>query len=160
MKVKMNKIDPSVSSIMDGKHRLPVRVYYEDTDSGGVVYYANYLKYAERARTEMLRGLGFAHADIMRERGTVFVVRHCEIDYQHSAWLDEELEIRTAIEAIGGASLTLKQWVYRGGEELVAMKIKLVCMKLEGKGTTRIPDDIRQALDGYILRVGEVEHGK
>ncbi|MDP6925659.1 MAG: tol-pal system-associated acyl-CoA thioesterase [Rhodospirillales bacterium] len=156
----MNKMDKPGGTLSAESHSYQVRVYYEDTDAAGIVFYANYLKYAERARTEMLRGLGFAHADIMRERGTVFVVRHCEIDYQHSAWLDEELEIRTAIEAIGGASLTLKQWVYRGGEELVAMKIKLVCMKLEGKGTTRIPDDIRQALDGYILRVGEVEHGK
>ena len=141
-------------------HTYPVRVYYEDTDAAGIVFYANYLKYAERARTEMLRDIGFAHADIMRERGAVFGVRHCEVDYMQSAWLDEELEIRTAVDKIGGASLALKQWVYRGDEELVAIDIKLVCMKLGGKGATRIPDDVRQALNLYVNNVGEGEDGK
>ncbi len=156
----MNKLDKKSGTLNTAIHSYPVRVYYEDTDAAGIVFYANYLKYAERARTEMLRELGFAHAEIMRDRNAVFAVRHCEIDYKQSAWLDEELEIRTAIQSIGGASLTMKQWVYRGDEELVEIDIKLVCIKLDGNGATRIPDDIRQALNNHLTQVGDNEHGK
>src|SRR5712671_6087187 len=86
-------------------HRFGLRVYYEDTDAGGVVYYANYLKFAERARTEMLRHVGFEQEALRRTTGRVFAVRHCSADYLAPARLDDELVVETRLTALGGASL-------------------------------------------------------
>ena len=84
----------------------PARVYYEDTDAGGVVYYANYLKFLERARTEWLRALGFDQRDLMRDAGILFAVRHVEIDYLLPARFDDELRIEAAVERASKVSLT------------------------------------------------------
>src|ERR1700742_3787402 len=93
------------------------RVYYEDTDTGGIVYYANYLKFAERARTEVLRDLGITQRILMDEEGVAFAVRRCEVDYLVPARLDDELEVRTALRALGAASLDLDQAIYRVTDE-------------------------------------------
>jgi acyl-CoA thioester hydrolase len=91
----------------------PVRVYYEDTDAGGVVYYANYLKFMERARTEWLRGLGFDQERIRFELNRVFVVRHASVDYRAPARLDDLLDVKTTLSRLGGASLEFSHQVIR-----------------------------------------------
>ncbi len=85
-------------------HRQAIRVYFEDTDAAGIVYYANYLKFAERARTDMLRDFGVSHADMMKRDGLVLVVRRCEIDYLKPARLDDLLTVETEVAKLGGAS--------------------------------------------------------
>lgn len=126
----------------DGAYVFPVRVYYEDTDAGGVVYYANYLKFAERARTEMLRGLGAESSNIMKSDGIVLAVHHCAADYLKPARLDDMLKVHTRITKVGGASLHLDQKITRDGEDLVSMKVRLVCMTMAG-GSARLPKNLR-----------------
>src|SRR5271154_3855573 len=93
---------------------FPIRIYYEDTDAGGIVYHANYLKFAERARTELLRSLGHDHHQVLKEHGLILVVRHIEIDYQAPSRLDDLLEVRTEAVSVGNTSVGLNQAVYRG----------------------------------------------
>src|SRR3954452_4635769 len=92
-------------------HVHPIRVYFEDTDAGGMVYYANYLKFAERARTEMLRSAGISHAEMVADDGLMRVVRRVAAEYRRSAGLDDELEIETRVDECSGATLSLKQVV-------------------------------------------------
>jgi acyl-CoA thioester hydrolase len=127
-------------------HRFPVRVYYEDTDSGGIVYYANYLKFAERARTEMLRDLGVNHADMVERSGVGFSVRYCEVEYLRPARLDDLLEVVTRVTGVGGAVLELEQIVLRAGDEAARLHIKLACLNRSGR-PVRLPDGIRAALE-------------
>src|SRR5690348_18172653 len=98
-------------AIRDGQHHFPLRVYYEDTDAGGVVYHANYLRFAERARTEALRVMGIPHAELVERHGMMFMVRRAEVDYVRPARPDDSLVIETETLAIGGASLSLRQTV-------------------------------------------------
>ncbi len=126
-------------------HILGVRVYYEDTDAGGIVYHANYLKFAERARTEMIRELGVESSRQMDAEGIVFAVHHCSADYLKPARLDEELEVHSWIVKVGGASVHFKQNVMRDGEDVVCMKIRVVCMDSKGR-SARIPKDVRAIL--------------
>lgn len=126
-------------------HRQAVRVYFEDTDAGGIVYYANYLKFAERARTEMLRDLGISHAAMMKQDGLILVVRRCEIDYLKSAKLDDLLTIETELAKLGGASVDLRQRVLRDGDVLAELKVLVVCIGQDGR-PARIPDYVRGAL--------------
>jgi acyl-CoA thioester hydrolase len=128
----MNGNPPSIA--LDGRHRYAVRVYYEDTDAGGVVYHATYLRFAERARTEALRDAGIAHADLVQRFTLMFVVRHLEVDYLRSARLDDSLTVVTEPLAVGGASVTLRQDV-RGPEGSYAvLTVRLACVKPgEGK---------------------------
>ena len=133
----------------EGAHRFPLRVYYEDTDAAGIVYYANYLRYAERARTEMLRISGFASSEIMAELGIALGVRHCAVDYLRPARLDDALEVETRVTKVGGASVELRQVVWRGGDELVAMDLKLGCMSLDGR-PQRLPQGVRDILNQHL----------
>jgi acyl-CoA thioester hydrolase len=136
--------------IEDKTFVLPVRVYYEDTDAGGVVYYANYLKFAERARTEMLRMLGIESLDLQERHGLAFVVRHIEVEYLRPARLDDLLEVYLELLRVGGASLEGAQAIRRDGEDLVRMAIRLGCMKLSG-GPGRLPEDIRERLKTFEI---------
>lgn len=135
-------------TLKDGVHHYGLRVYYEDTDALGMVYYANYLKYAERARTEMMRLLGFA--TICRDNNAGFAVRRCEVDYLLPARLDDELDVVTGLIAIGGASLELEQTVRRDEAELVRMVVRLAMVSHSG-GPMRLPGDFRAALKPYLL---------
>ena len=135
----------SPEGILGAVHVFPLRVYYEDTDAGGIIYYANYLRFAERARTEMLRDMGVNQPELKAEKGIVFAVRHCSADYVKPGRLDDRLEVHTRIVEVGGSSLTAEQWVRRGGSDLVAMNLRLVCMNLEGR-PTRLPAHVRTAL--------------
>jgi acyl-CoA thioester hydrolase len=123
----------------------PIRVYYEDTDAGGVVYYANYLRFAERARTEFMRAAGADHAAMLRDTGLSFAVRRCEVDYLRPARLDDLLRVETRIVGLGGASLEAEQTVKRDGEDLARLKVTLACLTPAGR-PARLPDGVRAAL--------------
>jgi acyl-CoA thioester hydrolase len=129
----------------DGAHRFGLRVYYEDTDAAGIVYYANYLKFAERARTEMLRDLGFEQEALRRTTGRVFAVRHCSADYLAPARLDDELVVETRLTAVGGASLEVAQQIRCGERTLVRLALRLACLGPDGK-PSRVPPALRAAL--------------
>ena len=128
-----------------GVHVFFVRVYYEDTDAGGVVYHSNYLRFAERARTEFLREAGIDHITLMAQNGLMFAVRRCEAEYVKPAQLDDALEIRTRCLEATGASFWLEQLVQRAGETLVEMKLRLVCLKADGR-PARLPNNLRVML--------------
>jgi acyl-CoA thioester hydrolase len=117
----------------------PVRVYWEDTDAGGVVYYANYLRFLERARTEWLRELGVEQTVLWERDGLVFVVRRVEADYLRPARYDDLLLVDCCLLELGRASLTMAQWVRRGGESLLAARVKLACVETTGFRPARIP---------------------
>ncbi len=126
-------------------HRFQIRVYFEDTDAGGIVYYANYLKYADRARTELLRTMGFESSTFMEKEGVGLAVRYCRADFIRPAKLDDQLEVATNVLEVKGASISLRQVIKRGGEELVDMEIRLACMDANGKAA-RLPDGLGAAL--------------
>ena len=126
-------------------HSMPMRVYYEDTDAAGIVYYANYLKFAERGRTEMMRSLGFAHSRIAEETGIVFTVRRCSADYRAAARLDDALSVDTRIAEIGAATLSLDQQIRRGEETIVALDVLVACVGHDGR-PRRVPPRLRAAL--------------
>lgn len=129
-------------------HRWPVRVYLEDTDTLGIVYYVNYLRFAERARTEFLRALGTDHSAMIAVDGLNFAVTRCEVDYLLPARLDELLEVETSLLGIGGATLELLQRVRRGGDEIARMTVRLACTNRAGR-PRRIPAALRKILDGF-----------
>ena len=122
-------------------HRYPVRVYYEDTDMGGVVYHANYLRFIERARSEWVRQLG-NDQNAMREAGIVWVVRRIEADYIAAARFEDELEVETTVSGLTGARLTMDQVVRRGETEIFRARVTAVCMTKEGR-PVRLPAEIR-----------------
>lgn len=133
----------------EGQCRYTLRVYYEDTDAGGVVYHAGYLRFAERARTEALRALGIPHSEMVDRFGLMFMVRHLEIDYVHAARLDESLTIVTEALAVRGASLLLRQDVQGANGSCAVARIRLACVQLGGNKPGRIPRrwrDVLQAL--------------
>ena len=109
-------------------HVLPLRVYYEDTDAAGIVYYANWLRFLERGRTELLRLLGQEHSALRDERGVNWVVRRCTIDYLKPARLDETIEVVTRCGELRGASLDMIQQARRGEEILVRAELLVACM--------------------------------
>jgi acyl-CoA thioester hydrolase len=119
--------------------RLPVRVYYEDTDAAGVVYYANYLKFMERARTEWLAALGFPLAAFERDHGVVFVVHRCEIDFRIPARLNDSLEVTVELAKRGAAFLVARQDVYRNHELLTSALVTLACVDSTRWKAVRIP---------------------
>jgi acyl-CoA thioester hydrolase len=127
-------------------HVFPVRVYYEDTDAGGIVYYVNYLKFAERARTEMLRLMDRQQQTMMEEDGIVFVVKKCELDYHAPAKLDDSLQVRSRVVEVGGASLRLEQRLVRDDQLLAEMKFRLAVLNRAGRAA-RLPADIRERLE-------------
>lgn len=110
---------------------LPVRVYYEDTDAGGVVYYANYLKFMERARTEWLRTLGFEQDQLARREGVVFAVRSAQLDFLKPARFNDLLDVSVAVTARGGASVTFGQSVRRAGVALCEGTVRVACLSAD-----------------------------
>ena len=105
-------------------HVFSTRIYYEDTDAAGVVYYANYLKYAERARTEYLRDIGVFQSSML-EDGLGFVVRKCEVEYFSPARLDDEIEVKTSLQNIGKVRLNMNQSVYKANKQLVSLQVEI-----------------------------------
>jgi len=120
----------------------PVRVYYEDTDAGGLVYYANYLKYMERARTEWLRGVGFEQTDLAHCHGVIFVVRSAAIEYLAPARFNDELQVTVELIKVGAGQIDLVQRVSRGDTLLVQAAVKLACVARATMRATRIPQPL------------------
>lgn len=126
-------------------HSFAVRVFYEDTDMAGIVYYANYLKFIERGRSEFLRALGIDQAALRRDLGIVLAVRRVEIDYRLPAVFDDWLTVDTVLRTIGGASVTLLQDVRRDDVMLARATVVVVAIDAAGRAT-RLPADLRAAL--------------
>jgi acyl-CoA thioester hydrolase len=126
----------------------PARVYWEDTDGGGIVYYANYLRFLERARTEWLRSLGHSQQQLLREAGIVFTVVSLEIGYRRPARLDDELRITCEPRSDGAASLEFAQRIYRqaGGELLTDASVRIACVDAGTLRPRRLPEFLVQAL--------------
>jgi acyl-CoA thioester hydrolase len=126
----------------------PVRVYYEDTDAGGVVYYANYLKFLERARTEWLRRLGFEQDRLLEEYGIIFIVRQVELGYHRPAHFNDLLEVSAKIAQRGKVSLTFQQEVRRQQDHtlLCSGQVKLACVALDGMRPAPIPSRLLQEI--------------
>ena len=126
-----------------------VKVYYEDTDSGGVVYYANYLKFFERARTEALASLGFSNKKIKEEFGALIIVKSCNIEYKKSAHLEDELRIRSFIKSITKTSFFMNQIITKKDDLIVDAKVHLVFINENGK-PIKIPDILFQNFKPYF----------
>ncbi|WP_339950250.1 tol-pal system-associated acyl-CoA thioesterase [uncultured Albimonas sp.] len=127
------------------EHRLTVRVYYEDTDLAGVVFYANYLRYYERGRSDALRELGVDQS-ALKAAGVVFVVRRIEVDYLAPARFEDLLEVATRVETLKGASATMLQEVRRDGRVLNRARVSVACMTLDGR-PVRLPPEARAAME-------------
>tara|TARA_B100000686_G_C16398536_1_gene766090 strand:+ start:71 stop:550 length:480 start_codon:yes stop_codon:yes gene_type:complete len=126
-------------------HVLPLRVYWEDTDGTGVVYYANYLRFAERARTDLLRLVGIEQGVLLADGRLMFGVRYCEVDYFAPARVDDELQVYTRLTEVRGASLQVEQIVRRGGTNLVRAQVKIACLNPAG-GPMRLPTALKDSL--------------
>jgi len=133
---------------MSKHHTFPIRVYIEDTDMGGIVYYANYLKFAERARTEFLREFGVNHTQLIKDQGIIFVVRTCLLNCLASARLDDVLEVRTYLKKLGRAKLELSQTIVRDGQLIATLDVVLACVTLSGK-PIKMDDHLRRMLITY-----------
>ena len=136
---------PTSGHIAGGVHVLPLRIYYEDTDAAGIVYYANWLRFLERGRTELLRLLGQEHSALRDERGVNWVVRRLAIDYLKPARLDETIEVVTSCGELRGATLGMIQQARRGEEILVRAELVVACMGATGR-PVRLPPILRAAL--------------
>jgi len=126
-----------------------LKVYYEDTDVGGVVYYANYLKFLERARTEALVTLGFNNKKIKQDFGSLIVVKSCNINYKIPAHLEDELSIRSFVKSITKTSFFMNQFITRGEDSIAEAKLHLVFVNKEGK-PMRIPETLFQNFKPYF----------
>ena len=126
-----------------------VKIYYEDTDAGNIVYYANYLKFLERARTEALVTLGFSNKKIKEDFGSLIIVKSCNIEYKRPAHLEDELNIRSFIKSITKTSFFMNQFISRGKDIIVEAKVHLVFVNNEGK-PMRIPGTLFQDFKPYF----------
>ena len=128
-------------------HKL--KIYYEDTDSGGVVYYANYLKFLERARTEALFSIGFSNKKVKETYNSLIIVKSCNIEYRKSAQLEDELTIRSFVKSITKTSFFMNQIITKDKEVIVEAQIHLVFVNNEGK-PVKIPDEIYSKFKPYF----------
>ena len=138
--------DPDPDPIRAGVHRYGMRIYFEDTDVGGVVYHANYLRFAERARTEALRAMGLPHSEMMLKHGIIFIVRRVALDYQRPARLDDWLTVETSTLSVGGASVRLCQTIKRRDETVAVVDLTLASLRLQTGRAERMPAPWRAAL--------------
>jgi tol-pal system-associated acyl-CoA thioesterase len=129
------------------KNNFIYRIYYEDTDAGGVVYYANYLKFFERARTDFLRALGISQSELSQKENLVFVVRKCEVEYVFPARLDDEIEVSAEIKKISAASISMTQKMTKSGKVLSTLDVDLVCISADNFKPKKIPENIKNIFD-------------
>ncbi len=149
----------SATGVMDGPiHLYPLRVYYEETDAGRMVYHANYFKFAERARTEMMRLNGLNHVEMIETYGLVFAVHSADVKYISQSKLEDELIVRTHLDRLGGASMVMHQQINRMdesgiGDAVADLKIKLVVVNEEGK-PQRLSSDLKATLERLCKQKG------
>ncbi len=129
-------------------YQYPVRVYYEDTDAGGIVYYANYFRFAERARTEVLREYGIEHTALMNDERVAFAVKETQANYIKPARLDDALVVETHVDDVGGASVRMTQNICRDGAVMVSITVRLACMNVDTGAPARLPGKVRNYLSG------------
>ncbi len=127
-----------------------IKVYYEDTDAGGIVYYANYLKFLERARSEALSEVGLSNLKIKKNYGALIVVKSCNIDFNKSAHLEDQLEINSFVTSFSKTSFTMSQLIYRNQDIIVKSKVHLVFVNEKSK-PTKIPENIIKSLKPYLF---------
>ena len=139
----MNNMSRDIAAV---SHVHALRVYWEDTDAAGIVYYANYLKYAERARSEILYAAGIDQAELRDTNGVVFGVRTCNAEYLLPARLGDQLEVHTRLAAVKGASFELHQTVMRGPDALVVMDVRLACIDPISGKPARLPGVVKAVL--------------
>ena len=155
-------LKPEAGEIRDGVHLLPLRVYYEDTDVGGIVYYANYLKFMERGRSDMIRLCGIDQTALLAGgdsgEGLMFAVRHCAVDYLKPARFDDEIIVRTWLREMTGATLTMIQEIRRGGDLLVTASVTAAVLSRGGR-PRRLPSKIRHIL-AAIVCLGDMSEGQ
>ena len=130
-------------------HQFPVRIYYEDTDYGGVVYYANYLKFMERARTEFLRHLGLELDELESTFGILFAVTEVHVHYRHPARFNDAIIVESRLMEVRGARLIFRQGIYRDNKTLVEGEIRLACMSRTGQ-PMRIPEDVLRRMQPQL----------
>jgi acyl-CoA thioester hydrolase len=156
--VKVAALDlpvPTYGVLRGGTHFLPIRVYYEDTDAGGIVYHAAYLRFAERARTEMLRAVGIDLVKLRDEHGLMFVVRKGEVDYERPAVFNDVLIVQSNLTELGGATATIDQHIHRMtaasalGDRLVGFRAHVACIQNSGR-PGRLPADIRDRMKTLV----------
>ena len=126
------------------------RVYWEDTDAGGVVYHARYLQFLERARSDWLAGLGISQTDLRRERGLVFVVTRMEIDFRKPARLEDELDVSVSVQAVGRARMDFRQQIRRGEELMIEATVRAACLDAARFAPARMPAEIQAKLRGHV----------
>lgn len=141
---------PTNGAVTDNVHRFPLRVYYEDTDAGGIVYHANYLRFAERARSECLRLIGWQHDRMLAETGLGWVVRRAAIDFRLPARLDDSLVIETRVVELKGARMVARQTILREADLLVGVDIELVLLSPSGR-PGRIPAPLADAIRPFLV---------
>lgn len=132
------------------KHKVfswPVRVYFQDTDAGGVTYHASYVNFMERSRTEWLRTFGYSNAGLMQELGMVFVVRSLRLDYLKPALLDDLVAVTSSIKELGRSRVTVSQQILRGDELLAEGEVHLVCVDMKTFKPVSVPDVLRKHWD-------------
>lgn len=131
-------------------HEMDIRVYYEDTDAGGVMYHGTHLDFAERGRTEFLRDLGFQNSDLADDFGMIFLVRKMEIEYLAPGFLDDLLTMRTVITLIKNSSFVMKQTLLRDGEPIAEMNVVLVCVHAQEKKPVKMPAALKAQFEKYL----------
>ena len=134
---------------MSNSFKFNLKIYYEDTDAGGVVYYANYLKFLERARSEAIYELGFSNTQLKKEFGILIIVKSCKIEYKKPTMFEDKLSILTIINKITKTSFIMKQDIIRKGELVASADIHLVSVNSDGK-PTKIPEKLRNKLNEYV----------
>ncbi len=137
------------------QHETKIRIYFQDTDAGGIVYHANYLDYAERARSEFLYDIGLSNVALI-DKGVAFVVRHLEMDFRASARLDDLLTVTTQIVDIKNASMVMEQNVWRDGQVLVRMILQLAFINPQTMRPIRVPTDMKELFESYMKPQEEI----
>ena len=135
--------------MMSSSFLYNLKIYYEDTDAGGVVYYANYLKFLERARTEALYSIGYSNKKVKENFNSLIIVKACNIEYKKSAYLEDELTIRSFVKSVSKTSFSMNQIITRGDDKIVNAQIQLVFVDIKGK-PKKIPDEIYSKFKPYF----------
>ncbi len=147
---KTEPAEPTAGAFVGREHRLPIRIYYEDTDFTGLVYHASYLRFFERGRTDGLRLAGVGHADLLkRDDPCAFAVTRISVDFSRAAQIDDALVVTTCFEAIDGPRLKIRQRITRGDELIAAAEVEAACIR-PGGGARRPPLDMRAKLAPYL----------
>ena len=136
------KLQIALFMLKKNSDQFNYRIYYEDTDAGGVVYYANYLKFFERARTDFMRNIGISQALLAKMENIIFVVKKCAIEYQYPARLDDEISVSVKIKEIHKVSLTMTQEITKSSQPIAQLEVQIVCLNQQNFKPTKLPQKL------------------